>query len=149
MSKMDLVSTLLGQPVTHELSIPEKMLLEIRLVSYIYQHLAEFFKLRYAEYQSLIKSDNQENQMVSDNLVQEVIQDILLTGEYSLTGISIYTGIPEEALCDIVGMNMQPTFETTRKIFDLHISVRRNLYNEIVGKIMIEFATKKDIKKLN
>ena len=99
--------------------------------------LSEIFKSKYKEYHRLIKSNlNQDENMSNIKFMQEMIKDILSTREYNLTGIAIHTRIPEEVLFDVAtGMNIEPTFETSRKIFELHISVRRNLYDEIMRKV--------------
>lgn len=71
-----------------------------------------------------------------------MIKDILSTNEYSLAGIATHTHIPEEVLSDVAaGMNADPTFEASRKIFELHISVRRNLYDNIMRKIALEYLS--------
>lgn len=75
-----------------------------------------------------------------EDVKQEVIRDILSTEEYSLSGIASHTHIPEEVLSDIVsGMNPNPTFELSRKLFELHMTVRRDLYDKIVRKIISEY----------
>lgn len=140
MSKTDLVSRLLG-PKVPKLSQAEKLLLEIKLFTRICQELSEIFNSRHKEYQRLIKSHlNQEEDMLGVKFMQEMIRDILSTGEYSLAGIATHTHIPEEVLSDVTtGMNANPTFELSRKIFELHIGVRRSLYDEIMRKIILEY----------
>ena len=78
--------------------------------------------------------------MCSSHFMQDIIKDILATNEYSLTGIATHTQIPEEILTDlIIGTNNNPTFESSKKIFELHISVRPKLYDEIMKKIAFEY----------
>ena len=78
--------------------------------------------------------------MFGVKFMQEVINDILSTQEYSLTGIATHTQIPEDVLSDVAaGMNTNPTFDFTRKIFELHASVRRELYDQIMRKIAAEY----------
>ncbi|EKD53662.1 MAG: hypothetical protein ACD_60C00162G0017 [uncultured bacterium] len=140
MSKTDLLRCLFRQ---HNNKLPrtQKLLLEIKLLTHICQELIEIFESRYKGYQRLVKFDNkQEENMASVKLMQEMIKDILSTNEYSLAGIAAYTHIPEEVLSDVVsGMNADLTFETSKKIFELHISIRRNMYDEIMRKIIAEF----------
>jgi hypothetical protein len=142
MMKMDLISYLFRLD-SYRLSKVEKLLLETKLFTFIHKELLESFKCPYRDYLRLIKYDDQEEIMSYTNLTQEMIKDILSTGDYSLTGIATHTHIPEEVLLDIAsGMNTNPTFELSRKLFDLHVTVRRNLYDKVVEKIILEYLTK-------
>jgi hypothetical protein len=141
MSKTDLVNCLL-QLNKHKLTSIEKILIETILLTRIYQELANIFTSRYTCYQSLIKSNlnQEEGTMNRVQFMQEVIKDILSTNEYSLQGIATYTQIPEDVLSDVaMGMNPNPTFEFSRKLFELHIMVRRNLYDGIMRKIVADY----------
>lgn len=118
MSKTDLISCLLRQHHS-KLSQAQKLFLEVKFLISIYHEVSEIFHSRYKEYQTLTKC-NQENEMLSVRFIPEMIKDILLTEEYTLAGIANHTNIPEEVLSDImVGANVDPTFETSRKIFEL------------------------------
>lgn len=78
--------------------------------------------------------------------MQEMIKDILSTQEYSLAGIATHTHIPEEVLCDVAaGINNNPTFELSRRLFELHINVRHDLYEGIMQKIVLKYLTPKKI----
>jgi hypothetical protein len=132
MSKMDLVSCLL-KPYDGNLSQAEKILLEIKLVTHFSNELFEVFKSRYLDYQKLIRP--MEGKMCIQ-IMQEIVKDILSTDEYSLSGIANYTLIPEDVLTDIVsGINANPTFDISRKLFELHATVRRELYNQVMRKV--------------
>lgn len=144
MSKIDLVSYLLRLD-HYSLSKTEKILLEAKLFISIYTELLTIFKSQYKDYLNLIKSNCQEEAMFCMNFTQEMIKDILSTKEYSLAGIAIHTRIPEEVLFDIVsGMNTNPTFELSRKLFELHATVRRNLYDKIMEKILSEYLKQRE-----
>ncbi len=139
MSKTDLVCCLL-QRSNCKLPLTEKILLEVKLLTRICHELSEIFQFQYKGYQQLIKAMPQEGNMSNIKFMQEMIKDILSTKEYTLAGIATHTLIPEEVLSDVAaGMNTDPTFEASRKIFELHISVRRNLYDEIMRKIALEY----------
>ena len=72
--------------------------------------------------------------------MQEMIKDILSTQEYSLAGIATHTHIPEEVLCDVAaGINNNPTFELSLRLFELHINVRHDLYERIMQKIALKY----------
>jgi hypothetical protein len=79
----------------------------------------------------------QECFMQEEVLIRQMLQDILLTEEYDISGIACYTGYPEEVIYDItVGINNQPSFELARKIIALHSSVRPHYYHELLSKIL-------------
>ncbi len=137
MSKTDLVFCVLKR-INNSLSQVEKILLEIKLVTHFYGELSAIFKSRYQSYQKLIKS--KEESMCSVKLMQEIINDILSTEEYSLSGIANHTHIPEEVLSDIAsGINPNPTFDLSRKLFELHATVRRDLYDQVMRKVASEY----------
>lgn len=145
MAKTDLLSCLL-EPHVYGLTPSEKILLEIKLLIQIYQELSAIFKLRYQRYLILIKSQkNQEDEMTEIKFIQEMIKDILATEEYTLRGISVYTNIPEDLLFDVLaGINAYPSFEVSKKIIELHMSVRRHLYDDIMFKIASEYIVQRD-----
>jgi len=137
MSKMGFLFCSLNQG-NCRLSPAEKILLEVKLFIHLYHELSDIFMSRYMGYQKLIKYDQEKN-MNGIKFMQEVIKDILSTEEYSLAGIANYTRIPEDVLSDIAaGMNANPTLELSRKLFELHVTVRRELYDRIMRK----FASK-------
>ena len=126
MSKTDLAFCLLREN-THQLSYKEKRSLEIMIYTRIYRELLEIFKSRKNRYYSLIKFDLKEKHM-TPKLMQEIIMDIISTEEYSLAGISNHTRIPEDTLFDVAArISSDLTSEASRKVFELHISVRRDL----------------------
>lgn len=112
------------------------MLLEMKLFTHICKELSEIYHSRYRDYLQLIKSNfYQEESMCGIKFMQEVIKDILSTEEYSLAGIANHTHIPEDVLSDVAaGMNTNPTFELSKKLFELHIMVRSELYDGIMKK---------------
>ncbi len=136
MPKTDLLKSLLRRPL--KLSRTEKFLLEIKFFLALSHKLNKIFKTKYDAYQQLIKS-NKENTMEEVKIIQEVIRDIILSEEYSLSGIARYAHVPEEIVYDLaIGLNTNPTFKVAKKLFELHVSVRRELYKEIIEKILIE-----------
>lgn len=142
MTKIDLATYLLRLD-NYKLSKTESLLLETKLSISIFNELLEIFKCQYRDYLNLIKY-YQEESMFCMNLAQEMIKDILSTEEYSLQGIAIYTDIPEEVLLEIAsGINKNPTFDSSRKLFELHVMVRRNLYDNIIEKIMLDYLAQR------
>lgn len=124
----------------HNLTYEEQYFLEIKLLSVIVDELLTFYKAKYAKYQDLyITNRFQEVEMYGANFMQEIINDILATEEYSLAGIANYTRIPEDVLCDVAcGLNLNPTLEVSKRLFELHITVKKELYDRVVNKIMFQ-----------
>lgn len=139
MSKMDLFCNILKN-FKSDISPIEKILLEAKIIINIYRELSTIFKSRYENYQKLIKS--QEEYMLNVNFMKEIINDIISSEEYSLTGIANYTSSPEEVLSDIAaGINTNPTFVLSMKIFELHATVRPDLYNRVMRKVVSEYIS--------
>jgi len=86
--------------------------------------------------------------MLESELVRCIINDILSTEEYSLTGIAFYTRKPEDVIFEIAsGNNTDPSASLLRKIIELHRSVRPSLYQQIIKKIIAENIENKDEEK--
>lgn len=125
-----------------KLSREENMLLEAELFTRLCEELKGIFKNQYynKDYFRLMKINlEKENEMLEVNLLCCIIRDIVATGEYTLAGIAYHTQIPEDVLSDIAsGLNTSPSLPVSRKIIDLHRSVRSDLYREIMKKITAE-----------
>lgn len=149
MPKLDLISALLD-PYHPKLSLTEKFLLENNLLVKVFSEIKEVFIKKYHLYHQLVKSAftvSKEENMKNIPLITEMVKDILETKEYSLSGIATYAHVPEEVLYDLAaGINTEPSFEITKKILELHISVRKNLYEKIMHRIAIEYLEKSPIK---
>lgn len=123
MSKTDLIFYIFKK-YPPQLTKTEKKLLEIKLFTHFYYELSKIYYARYQDYQKLIKS-TQGEPMFGIQFMKELINDILLTEKYSLSGIAHYTRIPEDVLYDIAaGINTNPTFDFSRKLFELHLTVK-------------------------
>jgi hypothetical protein len=128
----------------HKFSQVEKIILEMELFTKVCNEISNVYRIRYKEYFNLIKFNlEMERAMLDSNLIANVINDILLTGEYSLAGIALYTQIPEDVICDIAtGKNQEPSLPLSRKIIELHRSVRPKLYQGIIQKAIQESQCK-------
>lgn len=126
---------------SYKFSKEENILLEFELFTRICEELKEFFKLQYKAYFRLMKYDLvMENVMMEVKFVRCVINDILSTEEYTLSGLACYTQTPEEVIYEIVvGLNTTPSAIFLRKIIELHRLIRKELYREIIKKIMNEY----------
>lgn len=139
---MELVSHLFGvKPLG--LNIQESLILEAELFTHICGELKEIYRAKNKNYFSLMKiSMKQENAMLEANFLSFIINDILMSDEYSLEGISCYTQIPEDVICDVAsGKNETPSLLVSQKIIDLHRKVRPELYKEVVKKIATKYLT--------
>ncbi len=80
--------------------------------------------------------------MIEAKFLLFVINDILDSEEYTLTGIANETQIPEEVISDIAtSVNDSPSLYVSRKIIDLHRTVRPDFYREVVKKITHEYLS--------
>lgn len=125
----------------NNLSREENYLVEAELLTRLCDTLKNFFQSQYKEYLRAIKNDKEkEKKMLDTNFISHVISDILRTGDYSLEGIAYYTETTEEVLTDLVaGRNASPSFPLSRKIIELHRTVRPGLYHEMLRKIATEY----------
>lgn len=136
MSATDLLSCVFRLD-TRKLTHTEKVRLEARFISLIYQEFQKHFRSRCDDLMSVFNSiDAMEENMYRMNFVGEMINDILMTEEYSLSGIACHTRIPEEVLYDVVaGLNTNPTLDLSRRIFELHATVKKDFYTALLKKI--------------
>jgi hypothetical protein len=130
----------------HILSKEELALFEANLFTCICVELKNIFKKQYKTYLNAIKFNKEtEDAMLESQLVRCIINDILATEEYSLTGIAYYTRKPEDVIFEIAsGNNIDPSASLLRKIIELHRSVRPSLYQEMIKKIVVENITDED-----
>jgi len=124
----------------HNLSKEEFFVLEIELFTRICDELVDILMTHHKDYFHSIKfNKNMGKNMLEDNFIRLVIMDILFTEEYSIQGIALYTQTPEDVIDDVAsGRNPAPSLPLSRRIIDLHKSVRPNLYREIIKKVTTE-----------
>lgn len=139
MSATELLCHTIG--INHrKFSRQENLILEAELFVRLYDELKNFFKSQYKDYFHLMKFNTEmEEAMLEVNFIRCVINDILATEEYSLSGIANYTQMPEDAIYDVaIGKNLNPSLILSRKIIELHRTIRRDLYHGIIKKITTE-----------
>ena len=79
--------------------------------------------------------------MLEENFIRSIINDILLTGDYNVTGIACYADTSEDVIIDLAsGLNKKPLAVCFRKIIELHKTVRRELYEMIGKKIASDYS---------
>jgi hypothetical protein len=80
--------------------------------------------------------------MIDHHFVKQLLEDILVTEEYTLTGIAYHLNIPEDVLADILtGCNQSPSLSIARRIMELHKFIRRDLYQDLIRKIALDATT--------
>lgn len=64
------------------------------------------------------------------------------TNEYSLEGIALYADIHQDVIQEAyAGLNLHPSAALLRKTIELHRTVRRELYQDIMKKIVLEYLS--------
>lgn len=80
-----------------------------------------------------------ENFMLDAKFMGRVVNDILKTEEYNITGMACYSGVPDDVIFDLAGgYHLGPSFQLGMKIIELHFSARPALYSWIMDKIRAE-----------
>ena len=78
--------------------------------------------------------------MLEKKFIRLIIMEILETADYNITGIALYTDTVREIIEEVfIGRNTNPPAIFLRKLIELHRSVRSDLYQSIIKKIMERF----------
>lgn len=139
MTGIMLLSQMLGININF-LDRKEVIIVEADLLSRVCYVLNEMFRKSYQNYFRLMRyTTEKENSMLDHGFLCLVIRDILSTDEYDLKGIACYTDTHEEVLEDILeGRNLNPSALLLRRSIELHRSVRRELYQSIMHKVIAD-----------
>lgn len=114
---------------TCELPKKEKHLLEIILFKYLYHEL--MMSLGVTKYKTM------ENEMLDGMIIRGLVNDLLVSGEYSIQGLAEYTGYNEDVIYDLAaGLNGNPTLRLATKIIELHSNVRQTFYHSLINKVL-------------
>lgn len=142
MVAVGLLCELIGIDST-KLSKKENLLLEANLYAYLYEELKAVFRKQYKEYFQLMKfTVEMEEEMLEANFLCLIINDIVVSEEYTLEGIACYSDTPVDVMQEIlIGYNKNPSAILLRKVIELHRSVRRELYSAIMEKIYEKIFT--------
>lgn len=124
----------------HQFSKGELLFLEAELFLRICGELKEIIREQNKDYFRIMKFNiKKENIMLEIKFIRCIINDILSTEEYNLPGVALYTDAPEDVIYELAsGCNTNPTFLLSRKIIELHRTVRPHFYREIANKIKRE-----------
>ena len=123
---------------TKKLTRVENEVLEVGLFLHMYQELTELFRIDAKKYFELMKFDKEkEDSMLESNFIRNIIRDVVSIGEYSLEGIAHSTNIPEEVVIEMaLGRNDNPSLYVSRKLMELHKSIRVDLYRGILNRVL-------------
>lgn len=117
----------------------EKLFLEMALFYQVVSELKRFFHKQWKMYFHLVAIAPKEETMQETHYLRCIINDIIRSESYTLTGIAVYTHEPEELIYEVVsGENASPSWRLWRKIVDLHRTVRPELYQGIMRKLLTE-----------
>jgi hypothetical protein len=132
--------TQLLPPSLYKLSPNEAILLEANLFVRVTERCRDLFQTRYKAYYALLKNEkNKDNLMTEKDFMKCLVSDIVSTNEYTLEGIAHYTRMPLDVIVEIVtGVNDNPSLILASKIISLHAHVRRNLYDDLIKKVVCE-----------
>ncbi|TAK73112.1 MAG: hypothetical protein EPO11_08990 [Gammaproteobacteria bacterium] len=121
-----------------ELTFHERLALKNYIWHRLYQGIRRFYARQHNKYLKLVNHEcKQENDMNDGQLIRYLIRDILETGEYTLEGIAAYVRVPLDVIVDIVsGVKTDPSFELSRGVIELHISVKRSYYHVLIRKLL-------------
>ncbi|MCC2667279.1 MAG: hypothetical protein K0S63_1195 [Gammaproteobacteria bacterium] len=119
----------------------EILILEAELFIYICEALKEIIKAKYRNYFCVMKfNQHVENSMIEAEFIRCLINDILVTKEYSLLGIASYTNTPEDVVHEVAtGNNKNPSLIFSRKVIELHRTVRPEIYQAIMKKVTTDY----------
>lgn len=124
----------------HQFSKEKLQFLEAELFVRVCKKLKKAIKKQNKDYFQILKlSIEKEDAMLEIKFIRCIIHDILVTEEYNLSGIALYTDTPEDVIYELAsGYNTNPTFSLSRKLIELHRTIRPALYREIINNIRQE-----------
>lgn len=141
MSAKEALSYLL-QDNFNNLSKPESFFVEATFFLRIYENFFETLKTQYKDYLKLIKNElGMEDEMVEANFLKFLVNDILSTNDYTLEGIANFIRTPIDAVLDVAsGINNNPSLMLATKLIKLHSHVRKDLYGELMKRMISDFS---------
>lgn len=115
----------------------ESVLLEMELLLLIYEELRLILVRKYEIFFKIFHFNKEmEYDMTEKNLMQFIINELLVTNEYTIEGISLYTHTPRDIIYDLIlGKNIFPSVFLVKKIITLHRKAFPKLYQNIINKI--------------
>ena len=141
MPAMELLCQLMGIN-TRRLSKEENLILEAEVYMRICNEILCAYRSKHKDYFELIKFDrNKENTMMELNFIRCLINDIVESKAYTLSGIAYYTQIPEDVIEDLLlSCHANLLLTLPHKLIELHRSVRPEIYQDVIRKISDELT---------
>lgn len=124
-----------------KLSREENLLLEVVLICEVCDELMQVYQIKIPE--NLRKNFKEKEMMIiHGNVINLIVQDLIKSNDYTITGVAAYSNVPEEVIYDIaIGNNNNPSLEVARKIIELHKTARAELYQRVMQKITASYLT--------
>lgn len=124
-----------------KLSKEENLLLEAVLICDICDELAQVYQIKFPD--NLKKNFQEKDGMITHgNVINLIVQDLIKSNDYTITGVAAYSNVPEEVIYDIaIGNNSNPSLEVSRKIIELHKTARAELYQRVMQKVTSTYQT--------
>lgn len=137
MAMLEILYQVTGTPRPRNISNEGIIFLEADVFSQVCESLKDFFKIQYKNYFRVMKFNlEMEDEMLENDFMRYLINDIIITQEYSLAGIAYHTHTTEDVIYDLAsGINTNPSLPLSRKIIKLHRLTRPDLYRDIFKKI--------------
>lgn len=74
------------------------------------------------------------------NIVTLMLLDLIKSEDYTISGVASYANLPEDVVYDIaIGAITNPTLEVSRKIIQLHVGARSEIYQRVMQKITTQY----------
>jgi len=118
----------------------ENFLLELDLLVRLCEKLNDFFTEHHKDFIAMKFNTDLENANLEAKLLYLIIWDIQSTQEYTVEGMARYIDTYEDVIIEVFsGRNKHPSATLLRKTIELHRTIRRELYNSIIKKIVSEY----------
>lgn len=115
---------------TPKVNIPQRIknILKAFLIYRLYHFVKKIYQVNHPLDQRHDDYSKQENYSMDNKLIQFIINEILVTGEYSLEGIARYTRIPFDVIYDAAsGINPKISVTSWIQIINLYLQVKPQL----------------------
>jgi len=136
MASLELLCHFIGID-SKKFSKEENLILEAELYAHVSKELWKSYRSQYEEYFNLFECNiDMENMIMELNFIRCLINDILKSESYTLSGIAYYTQTQEEVIQDLlIGYKISPAIAFTRRLIELDKLIRPELYHSIMKKI--------------
>lgn len=119
----------------------KQSILEADLFFRLYFKLKNHFNCIYKADLELLKlTVGVEGELMDNNFLRFIINDLVSSEEYTISGIAYHTNTPEDVIYEYaMGYCMSPSAKLVQRLIGLHRVVRKELYSKIVQEISEEY----------